>query len=658
MRVRRLSRKVVALTATVVLVGCGGEEFADTLRPEPGTGGTGGAAGSGGQNATGGNGGEAASSGASGESGTGGTGETGGTGGTSETGGTGGASETGGMGGAAGQAGAAGEGGTGGTTITCDPGWMSCDSDPDCETHVASDPLHCGDCNNPCPSGDHATPVCVSSVCELSCATGYEDCDKIATNGCEGELAKDVANCGQCGKVCPGGGDAACQSGACLLVCTSPYDDCDGVATNGCETNLSSNVQHCTACNQACPTPPHTTPKCTASACGYDCVGTWGDCNTSKTDGCETDTTSTTLHCGGCNKPCSTNHATPTCVSSACQLACHTGYGNCDNNVANGCEAQFSNNPSHCGQCGRSCLGATCSSGYCVPEAVATFSAAISDFGIASNYVVAVMGDTLYRAQFGASPTVLAESTTNGLVFIRTQNSVDIAHYSGEELISGTYMEYSFRSMSGVGSSQPTVVAGGPVDTGPQLAFLVTSSGTYWSTSAYALTNQRQIRYAAFGSGLGDLLVVPAENANSIAVGSTYVYWPETVGNRVMRVPTSGGTATEFATAQSQPKSVAAEGTTACWISQGTKQVRCKDHAGTWVTTVATHTQTPAHLTAVTDYFYWTVPDGSVHRWKRGDAVAVQLVPSGNGTPSLVRVSGNYVYWLDTSNRTVYRVAR
>jgi hypothetical protein len=293
-----------------------------------------------------------------------------------------------------------------------------------------------------------------------------------------------------------------------------------------------------------------------------------------------------------------------------------------------------------------------------VPEAVATFSSAISDFGIASNYVVAVMGNSLYRAQFGSSPTVLAESTTNGLVFIRTQNSVDIAHYSGEELISGTYMEYSFRSMSGVGSSQPTVVAGGPVDTGPQLAFLVTSSGTYWSTSAYALTNQRQIRYAAFGSGLGDLLVVPAENANSIAVGSTYVYWPETVGNRVMRVPTSGGTATEFATAQSQPKSVAAEGTTACWISQGTKQVRCKDHAGTWVTTVATHTQTPAHLTAVTDYFYWTVPDGSVHRWKRGDAAAVQLVPSGNGTPSLVRVSGNYVYWLDTSNRTVYRVAR
>ncbi len=76
----------------------------------------------------------------------------------------------------------------------------------------------------------------------------------------------------------------------------------------------------------------------------------------------------------GC-APCATYpNASPACVAGACALgACDTGFKNCNQVDANGCEADILTDPENCGACGSACViphaTATCSDGMClVPE--------------------------------------------------------------------------------------------------------------------------------------------------------------------------------------------------------------------------------------------------------------------------------------------------
>ncbi len=68
---------------------------------------------------------------------------------------------------------------------------------------------------------------------------------------------------------------------------------------------------------------------------------------------------------GGCPAPA---HGTAMCVSNVCMITCAPGFGNCDANDANGCEAAL-DSTSHCGTCGQTCpAGQLCMTGACVPS--------------------------------------------------------------------------------------------------------------------------------------------------------------------------------------------------------------------------------------------------------------------------------------------------
>jgi hypothetical protein len=68
--------------------------------------------------------------------------------------------------------------------------------------------------------------------------------------------------------------------------------------------------------------------------------------------------------------PMATNcNCTPTngTCNADCTITCTTGFGDCDANLANGCETQL-NTTSDCGQCGKECScygGAMCINGAC-----------------------------------------------------------------------------------------------------------------------------------------------------------------------------------------------------------------------------------------------------------------------------------------------------
>src|SRR5581483_3436169 len=58
---------------------------------------------------------------------------------------------------------------------------------------------------------------------------------------------------------------------------------------------------------------------------------------------------------------------TALCVASRCVVAsCSPGRGDCDGIAANGCEADLTSDPRHCGGCFTSCAGTSgCSAGRC-----------------------------------------------------------------------------------------------------------------------------------------------------------------------------------------------------------------------------------------------------------------------------------------------------
>jgi hypothetical protein len=201
-----------------------------------------------------------------------------------------------------------------------------------------------------------------------ACPPGFADCDGNPTNGCETSLSTP-ANCGACGTACVrANATATCAMGVCgLLACNGGFGNCDGNAANGCETPLNT-LTSCGACGVSC-NRANATATCAAGTCQISsCNAGFGNCDNNSASGCEA-TLNTLTNCGGCGVSCTRTNASETCATGTCQISsCNGGFGNCDNNSANGCEAVLSTT-ANCGGCGVMCsranASASCGSGAC-----------------------------------------------------------------------------------------------------------------------------------------------------------------------------------------------------------------------------------------------------------------------------------------------------
>ncbi len=121
--------------------------------------------------------------------------------------------------------------------ITCDTGFADCDGNGKngCEASLGS-PLHCGACGNVCAPLPHATAGCAAGACGIgACDPGFGDCDGNPQNGCE-TPTNTLGNCGGCGITCDDDGNActdeSCDSGACEHPPVADGAACDD--GNGC----------------------------------------------------------------------------------------------------------------------------------------------------------------------------------------------------------------------------------------------------------------------------------------------------------------------------------------------------------------------------------------------------------------------------------------
>lgn len=227
-----------------------------------------------------------------------------------------------------------------------------------------------------CSSNHIPNPTETNGVCDGVCEATYGDCNlNKATDGCEVALLENVLHCNGCGQACSTSNlsGVSCTAGVCGGMCMMGFGDCNNdKRTDGCETNVTSSAAHCGGCGTPCSGNNVPTPTCFAGSCTGQCATGTGDCNNDRrTDGCEINTQSNPAHCGGCARTCSTNHiATPTCSTGTCNGTCDPGFFDCDNNkLTNGCETVTATSTDHCGGCGLECsqnnLAVSCSSGVC-----------------------------------------------------------------------------------------------------------------------------------------------------------------------------------------------------------------------------------------------------------------------------------------------------
>ncbi len=253
----------------------------------------------------------------------------------------------------------------------CESGWGDCDgmAANGCETDLNLSATNCGACGNAC-AFNGGTGVCRMGMCALAtCDTGRDNCDGVAANGCEVDVRSNLSNCGACGRPCVGRPNsvAYCASAACGFTCESGFDNCDRVESNGCEVNLRTSNLHCGGCGLAC-APANGSGACNSGTCEVtNCNAGFGNCDGNPTNGCETDTTSSMSHCGACGRTCAPANGTGVCRSGSCQLTACTGtFGNCDGSAANGCETDLVSDNNNCGACGLRCAaGTTCLVGRC-----------------------------------------------------------------------------------------------------------------------------------------------------------------------------------------------------------------------------------------------------------------------------------------------------
>jgi hypothetical protein len=228
------------------------------------------------------------------------------------------------------------------------------------------------------PAETDGVASCQGKVCVLICPTGTDDCNMLASDGCEANLADDIAHCGACDALCApenaAGADCTSATDGCNIDkavgndgCLGSFRDCNNDPSDGCEADISVNADHCGMCDSAC-SDLNGTPTCDAGICVENCDAGFADCDADISASCEVDTNLSSARCGGClagdnnsgsGEACTASGPTksPFCDGGTCdEVDCPPGFGDCDGSADGNSDCDDSlDTVSDCGLCGEAC---------------------------------------------------------------------------------------------------------------------------------------------------------------------------------------------------------------------------------------------------------------------------------------------------------------
>ncbi len=171
---------------------------------------------------------------------------------------------------------------------------------------------------------------------------GSVTASKIGENCQVGELLVRSAAGWQCGTVTSvQNGAGTCIGQTCNYFCGPGFANCNGNWSDGCELNLMTNVSNCGACGNVCQTQAHQTASCSNGSCAISCVSGWSNCDNDNANGCEVSVNTDVNNCGSCGRACPNSGphvVSSSCAGGTCGFVCDFGYEDSDHAAANGCE--------------------------------------------------------------------------------------------------------------------------------------------------------------------------------------------------------------------------------------------------------------------------------------------------------------------------------
>jgi hypothetical protein len=259
--------------------------------------------------------------------------------------------------------------------------------------------------------------------------------------------------------------------------------------------------------------------------------------------------------------------------------------------------ASFDGDAAHCGRCGHSCLGGTCTAGVCEAVALATDQRVPSGVVADENFVYwSIAGDAggggaILRAPLsGGAPEVLA-ANQNGAGGLQR----DATHLYWARPIDGMLVRMPLAG----GTPTPIVVGGRPG------TFVVDPSGVYFGDDA-----ARTISRVSHAGGTPTVLVTDQRAQCQMAVFGTDLYMsvvPATGAPRLMRAPLGGGVPSTVLVGIGNACSVAMNANRLFVTNlQSSGTVTSANHDGSDAAAIATQRPGPASIALDADAVYWT----------------------------------------------------
>lgn len=460
-------------------------------------------------------------------------------------------------------------------------------NDADGDAFVPWPALDASSCN--CPD---ASPKCCSANLCVSDNSPVYGC---ATNMCNS---------------CPAYANATaqCSAGACAPSCVLGFGDCDDVKDNGCETLLATTVAHCGACNAPCVERPNAVMKCTQGKCAIDsCTGTFGDCDSNVTTGCETDTSQTVAHCGGCYQKCRTGLL---CYASAC-----------------GGTHQASR--------------ITVASGYPL-ENTSTFASrhSVCQLALDATHLYFTANNGIYRVPLGGGVVTPLDTTGFALRGIAIDDTY--VYYT----IRPTGTDAVMRRLPKTGGT-PTTVVSSP---GLSECIAVDGSNVYWTLESGAFKADKTIT-SATGTMLGPGASSIGQDAWGIAVDSTTVFYAV---YSVRSVPIAGGTVSTLWSSpwNSAARAVVLDDKNVYWTMGSGIYRNAKGADGG--TAVGVYPDGADGLALDATYLYFGNSYKELARLPLGGNTP-EVLASGNGLP-LRTIAANATHVFYTAGDSIFRV--
>lgn len=335
------------------------------------------------------------------------------------------------------------------------------------------------------------------------------------------------------------------------------------------------------------------------------CPAGRGDCDGVPQNGCESDVLSNLDACGACGKPCAgINTDTATCTDGICTLTCKLGFGDCNNDGTDGCEADFATDGLNCSACGADCLGGGCASGACGARPTEFTSGLDAPFGIAVD----------------AANVYVTEHTASGRVL-----QIPIVGAVG-----GRPIEIA------TGQNLPRSIA-------------VDLTSIYWTNEG-----GRTVMKAPIGGGAAIELATGQDAPYTLAINATDVYWTNHYGDQVMTVPIGGGQPTVFAPDQHDPHGLTLDATSVYWATNTT--VRRLPLNGGGLVPLATGI-TGGYMIVVdaTHAYYSTEEHGTVEQVPITGGGSPEVIFTGKNTQGLA-IDDTGLYIADQSLDAVYHI--